>query len=39
MEIVRNATELIRYLTIATEVTPEREVLVDHYMEGPRVRG
>jgi len=34
MEIVRNATELIRYLTIATEVTPEREVLVDHYMEG-----
>ena len=34
MEIVRNATELIRYLTIATEVTPERQVLVDHYMEG-----
>ena len=34
MEIVRNATELIRYLSIATEVTPEREVLVDHYMEG-----
>jgi carbamoyl-phosphate synthase large subunit len=34
MEIVRNATELIHYLTIATEITPEREVLVDHYMEG-----
>ena len=34
MEIVGNATELIRYLTIATEVTPEREVLVDHYIEG-----
>ena len=34
MEIVGNATELIRYLTIATEVTPERQVLVDHYMEG-----
>jgi carbamoyl-phosphate synthase large subunit len=34
MEIVGNATQLIRYLTIATEVTPERQVLVDHYMEG-----
>jgi carbamoyl-phosphate synthase large subunit len=34
MEIVRNATELIHYLTIATEITPERQVLVDHYMEG-----
>ncbi|CAI8057099.1 Carbamoyl-phosphate synthase large chain [Geodia barretti] len=34
MEIVGNATELIRYLTIATEVTPERQVLVDHYIEG-----
>ena len=34
MEIVGNATQLIRYLTIATEVTPERQVLVDHYIEG-----
>ena len=34
MEIVQNASELVRYLTVATEVTPERRVLVDHYMEG-----
>ena len=34
MEIVQNASELIRYLTSVTEVTPERRVLVDHYMEG-----
>ena len=34
MEIVQNATELIRYLTIATEVSPDKRVLVDHYMEG-----
>ena len=34
MEIVQNATELIRYLTLANEVAPERRVLVDHYMEG-----
>ena len=34
MEIVQNASELVRYLTVATEVTPERHVLVDHYMEG-----
>ena len=34
MEIVQNATELIRYLTVATEVSPAQRVLVDHYMEG-----
>ncbi len=34
MEIVQNASELIRYLTIAYEVAPERRLLVDHYMEG-----
>ncbi|MFQ6027785.1 MAG: carbamoyl-phosphate synthase large subunit [Dehalococcoidia bacterium] len=34
MEIVQNATELIRYLTVATEVAPDKRVLVDHYMEG-----
>ena len=34
MEIVQNATELIRYLTVATSVAPDKRVLVDHYMEG-----
>jgi carbamoyl-phosphate synthase large subunit len=34
MEIVQNASELIRYLTVATEVAPDKRVLVDHYMEG-----
>ncbi len=34
MEIVHNATELIRYLTAATDVSPDKRVLVDHYMEG-----
>jgi carbamoyl-phosphate synthase large subunit len=34
MEIVQNASELIRYLTAATEVSPAKRVLVDHYMEG-----
>ena len=34
MEIVQNASELVRYLTVATEVTPDKTVLVDHYMEG-----
>ena len=34
MEIVQNATELIHYLTVATEVSPAQRVLVDHYMEG-----
>ena len=34
MEIVQNASELIRYLTLVNQVAPERRVLVDHYMEG-----
>ena len=34
MEIVQNATELIRYLTAATQVSHSQRVLVDHYMEG-----
>ena len=34
MEIVQNATELIRYLTMAAEVAPGKQVLIDRYMEG-----
>ncbi len=34
MEIVQNATELIRYLTVASEIAPDKPVLIDHYMEG-----
>ena len=34
MEIVQNATELIRYLGAATDVSPDRPVLIDQYMEG-----
>ena len=34
MEIVQNASELIRYLTAATETSPDRPVLIDRYMEG-----
>ena len=34
MEIVQNASELIRYLTDVTLVSEEKRVLVDHYMEG-----
>ena len=34
MEIVQNASELIRYLTAATEMSPDRPVLIDRYMEG-----
>ena len=34
MEIVQNATDLIRYVAAATDIDPERPVLVDHYMEG-----
>jgi carbamoyl-phosphate synthase large subunit len=34
MEIVQNASELIRYLTMATEVAPDKRVLVDRYLEG-----
>ena len=34
MEIVQNATELIRYLTVAAEVGHGRPVLIDKYLEG-----
>ncbi len=34
MEIVQNATELIRYLTAATDMSPLKPVLIDRYMEG-----
>ena len=34
MEIVQNATELIRYLTVASEIASDKPVLIDHYMEG-----
>ncbi len=34
MEIVQNATELIRYLTMAAEVGQGRPVLIDSYLEG-----
>ena len=34
MEIVESASELIRYLTMATEVGQGRPVLVDRYLEG-----
>jgi carbamoyl-phosphate synthase large subunit len=34
MEIVQNASELIRYLSVVSEVSPDRRVLIDHYMEG-----
>ena len=34
MEIVQNATELIRYLTAATEVGQGKPVLIDKYLEG-----
>ena len=34
MEIVQNATELIRYLTVAVEVGGGRPVLIDKYLEG-----
>ena len=34
MEIVQNATELIRYLTMAAELGQGRPVLIDKYLEG-----
>ena len=37
MEIVQTATELIRYLTVATEVGQGRPVLIDRYLEGREV--
>ena len=37
MEIVESASELIRYLTMATEVGQGRPILVDRYLEGKEV--
>ena len=34
MEIVQNASDLIRYITMATELAPEKPVLIDRYLEG-----
>ena len=34
MEIVQNASELIQYLTAATDMSPDKPVLIDRYMEG-----
>ena len=34
MEIVQNATELIHYLTAAVDVSPDKPVLIDRYLEG-----
>ncbi len=34
MEIVRNASELIRYLNVAASLSSGRPVLIDRYMEG-----
>ena len=34
MEIVQNATELIHYLTAAVELSPDKPVLIDRYLEG-----
>jgi carbamoyl-phosphate synthase large subunit len=37
MEIVHNATELIRYVTNAAEVSDRRPILIDKYLEGKEV--
>jgi carbamoyl-phosphate synthase large subunit len=37
MEIVHNATELIRYMTMAIELGSKHPVLIDKYMEGKEV--
>ena len=37
MEIVQNATELIRYLTTAVEIGRGRPILIDKYLEGREV--
>ena len=34
MEIVQNASDLIRYITAAAELAPDKPVLIDRYMEG-----
>ena len=37
MEIVHNATEIIRYVAAAVEAAPDRPILVDKYLEGMEV--
>ena len=37
MEIVQNATELVRYLSLAVQVGQGRPVLIDKYLEGREV--
>lgn len=37
MEIVYNADELVRYIGAAQEVSPQRPILVDKYLEGREV--
>ena len=37
MEIVHNATELIRYVAGAVDAAPDRPILVDKYLEGMEV--
>ena len=34
MDIIRNATELVRYLSSTTEVNQGRSILIDKYLEG-----
>ena len=37
MEIVNNATELIRYIANAVDAAPDRPILIDKYLEGMEV--
>jgi carbamoyl-phosphate synthase large subunit len=37
MEIVQNATELVRYMSAATDVSSGRPILIDKYLEGKEV--
>ncbi|MBI2760747.1 MAG: carbamoyl-phosphate synthase large subunit [Chloroflexi bacterium] len=37
MEIVQNATELVRYMSAATDVSTGRPILIDKYLEGKEV--
>ena len=34
MEVVKNATELVRYVTAATEISQKRPILIDKYLAG-----
>jgi len=37
MEIVHNATELVRYMSYAIELDTKHPILIDKYMEGKEV--